>query len=101
MLGNGVMAIASGLAGSWLVQGLSLGPVAPFDAAIVVLLVGGVIIARTWEENRGARGGESLARQFKEAAATIARGAFASPAPVVVFACCTCHPAPSPSPRRR
>lgn len=36
MLGNGVMAIASGLAGSWLVQGLGLGPVAPFDAAIVV-----------------------------------------------------------------
>lgn len=36
MLGNGVMAIASGLLGSWLVQGLGLGPVAPFDAAILV-----------------------------------------------------------------
>ena len=36
MLGNGVMAIASGLVGSWLVQGLGLGPVAPFDAAILV-----------------------------------------------------------------
>jgi hypothetical protein len=36
MLGNGIMAIASGLVGSWLVQGLGLGPVAPFDAAILV-----------------------------------------------------------------
>lgn len=41
MLGNGVMAIASGLVGSWLVQGLGLGPVAPFDAAILVRVATG------------------------------------------------------------
>ncbi|KAI8466633.1 MAG: hypothetical protein J3K34DRAFT_387375 [Monoraphidium minutum] len=76
MLGNGVMAIASGLVGSWLVQGLSLGPVAPFDAAIVAMLAGGVIVATTWEENRGASGGEgggSLARQFYSASLAIVR----------------------------
>jgi hypothetical protein len=76
MLGNGIMAIASGLVGSWLVQGLGLGPVAPFDAAIVVLLAGGAIVAATWEENRGSsgEGSVSLARQFQAAALTIARG---------------------------
>lgn len=74
MLGNGFMAIASGLVGSWLVQGLGLGPVAPFDAAIVALAAGGAVVAATWEENRGGRGGESLVRQFRDAIATIARG---------------------------
>ncbi|GBF98595.1 molybdate-anion transporter-like [Raphidocelis subcapitata] len=75
MLGNGIMAIASGLVGSWLVQGLGLGPVAPFDAAIAVLLVGGAIVAATWEENRGGSGDgtTSLVRQFQAAAMTIAR----------------------------
>ena len=68
------MAIASGLVGSWLVQGLGLGPVAPFDAAIVVMLAGGAVVAGTWEENRGANGGEGLLRQFAAAGATIARG---------------------------
>jgi MFS transporter, MFS domain-containing protein family, molybdate-anion transporter len=52
-LGNGLMAILSGLVANYLVEGLKLGPVAPFDAAIAVLSVGGAIILATWPENHG------------------------------------------------
>lgn len=34
---------------------LDLGPVAPFDAAICCLAVGGAVIALTWTENYGQR----------------------------------------------
>jgi hypothetical protein len=60
-------------------QGLALGPVAPFDAAIVVLLVGGAAIHFTWRENYGSRGGPPssalLAGQFGRALHTIHAGA--------------------------
>ena len=52
-LGNGLMAILSGLLAHTLVETLSLGPVAPFDAASVVMLLGGVIVLFTWPENYG------------------------------------------------
>ena len=50
-LGNGLMAIVAGLFAQSVVD--LFGPVAPFDAAMVVLLVGGVVIALTWGENYG------------------------------------------------
>ncbi|GLC76548.1 hypothetical protein PLESTF_001795000 [Pleodorina starrii] len=76
-VGNGLMAILAGLAASYLVDTLKLGPVAPFDAAIVVLLLGGVVIYSSWPENYGdsAHGGEgvvaSLQRQFAVATGSI------------------------------
>jgi hypothetical protein len=78
-LGNGVMAIASGLIGNVLVEDLKLGPVAPFDAAIVVLLTGGVAIQLTWAENYGSKGTnmtEMLGGQFNQALQTIRSGAW-------------------------
>ncbi|KDD74397.1 DUF791 hypothetical protein, partial [Helicosporidium sp. ATCC 50920] len=53
--GNGVMAIAAGLVAQSLVEAFALGPVAPFDAAILVMLLGGAIVAVTWNENYGER----------------------------------------------
>ncbi|GFR46357.1 hypothetical protein Agub_g7865 [Astrephomene gubernaculifera] len=84
-VGNGLMAILSGLIASFLVDKLGLGPVAPFDAAALVLLVGGAVVARSWPENYGAGaaggaaggggGGEGLVgtlrRQFAVAAGAI------------------------------
>ncbi|BDA45879.1 Molybdate-anion transporter [Coccomyxa sp. Obi] len=52
-LGNGLIAILAGLVAHSLVETLSLGPVAPFDAAAVVMLTGGVIVAFSWSENYG------------------------------------------------
>lgn len=52
-LGNGLMAILSGLIAHTLVETLAIGPVAPFDAAAIVLVIGGVIIYTTWTENHG------------------------------------------------
>lgn len=52
-LGNGLIAIVAGLLGHGLVETFDLGPVAPFDAAAVTLLVGGAIIMATWSENFG------------------------------------------------
>ncbi|PNW73975.1 hypothetical protein CHLRE_13g580150v5 [Chlamydomonas reinhardtii] len=52
-LGAGLMAILSGLLGNVLVEDLRMGPVAPFDAAIVVMLCGGALVAATWPENYG------------------------------------------------
>lgn len=53
LLGNGLIAIMAGLAGHLLVETLSLGPVAPFDAAAVVMLLGGAVVAPSWTENYG------------------------------------------------
>ena len=50
-LGNGLMAILAGLFAQTVVD--LFGPVAPFDAAAAVLLVGGLVIATTWGENYG------------------------------------------------
>lgn len=55
-LGNGLMAILAGLFAQTVVD--LFGPVAPFDAAAAVLLVGGLVIATTWGENYGGTSGE-------------------------------------------
>ncbi|KXZ47291.1 hypothetical protein GPECTOR_36g18 [Gonium pectorale] len=71
-LGAGLMAIVSGLAGNVLVEDLRLGPVAPFDAAIVVMLVGGALVATTWPENYGdAASHRSLVGQLAQGWAAI------------------------------
>lgn len=76
-LGNGLMAIVSGLVAQYLAQFLGMGPVSPFDAAIVVLLIGAAIIATTWTENYGDNAGrQTLVQQFKHAADLIKDGMF-------------------------
>ena len=52
-VGNGLVAIVSGLVANYLVDDMQFGPVAPFDAAAVLLAVGMVIITMTWSENYG------------------------------------------------
>jgi hypothetical protein len=73
-LGNGLMAIASGQIGDTLVERLQLGRVAPFDAAIVAMLIGGVVILLTWGENYGDSGSKSLTQQFNKAWTAIEAG---------------------------
>ncbi|KAK8559491.1 hypothetical protein V6N13_026912 [Hibiscus sabdariffa] len=74
-LGNGLMAILSGLFGNVLVDSLKLGPVAPFDAASCFLAIGMIIILSTWTENYGDPSeNKDLVTQFKGAAAAIAAG---------------------------
>lgn len=73
-LGNGLMAIASGQIGDTLVERLQLGRVAPFDAAIVAMLIGGVVILMTWGENYGDSSSKSLTQQFNKAWAAIEAG---------------------------
>lgn len=71
-LGNGLMAILAGLIAHALVETLAIGPVAPFDAAATVLIIGGVIIYSTWTENYGdASSGSSATDGFKKAAKLI------------------------------
>eukprot|EP00197_Chlamydomonas_leiostraca_P000546 CAMPEP_0202886740 /NCGR_PEP_ID=MMETSP1391-20130828/42328_1 /ASSEMBLY_ACC=CAM_ASM_000867 /TAXON_ID=1034604 /ORGANISM="Chlamydomonas leiostraca, Strain SAG 11-49" /LENGTH=483 /DNA_ID=CAMNT_0049570015 /DNA_START=113 /DNA_END=1564 /DNA_ORIENTATION=+ len=70
-LGAGLMAILSGLVGNVLVEDMGLGPVAPFDAAIAVMTIGGCVIWLSWPENYGDSSGHSLANQFKAAAVAI------------------------------
>ncbi|GBG69212.1 hypothetical protein CBR_g3911 [Chara braunii] len=72
-LGNGLVAIFSGLLANTLVVDAGLGPVAPFDAAVCVLAIGMTIIAFTWTENYGDPSeGKNLIRQFATAAKLIA-----------------------------
>ncbi|CAI6008926.1 unnamed protein product [Closterium sp. NIES-65] len=72
-LGNGLIAILSGLLANSLVTSLALGPVAPFDAAALVLLLGGAIITATWPENYGdSTDSKGLLAQFHAAASAIA-----------------------------
>ncbi|KAK8495923.1 hypothetical protein V6N12_012515 [Hibiscus sabdariffa] len=74
-LGNGLMAILSGLFGNVLVDSLKLGPVAPFDAASCFLAIGMINILSTWTENYGDPSeNKDLVTQFKGAAAAIAAG---------------------------
>ena len=76
-VGNGLMAILSGFLAHTLVEGLNLGPVAPFDAAHVVLLLGGAVVLATWTENFGDESREqnsSLASQIGTALQAIRRG---------------------------
>lgn len=51
--GNGLVAIAAGFIANFLVENMGLGPVAPFDAAFVFLIIGGVIVYFSWPENYG------------------------------------------------
>ena len=75
-VGNGLVAILAGLAAHSLVETLSLGPVAPFDAAAAVMLVGGVLVAACWTENYGdASDKKGFAEQLQNGARAIARGA--------------------------
>jgi MFS transporter, MFS domain-containing protein family, molybdate-anion transporter len=68
LLGNGLIAILSGLLANALVDTFSLGPVAPFDAAAVILFIGGAMIFFTWKENYGDRTpGQGLMSQFQGA----------------------------------
>ncbi|VVB17339.1 unnamed protein product [Arabis nemorensis] len=72
-LGNGLVAILSGLFGNLLVDTFSLGPVAPFDAAACILAIG----MATWSENYGdPSDSKDLLSQFKVAAIAIASGKF-------------------------
>lgn len=74
-LGSGLVAIVSGLVGEILVQVLGLGPVAPFDAAVVLMVVGGAVVIGTWGENYGdVTESGSLGRQLRTAAAAILSG---------------------------
>ena len=75
-MGNGVAAIVSGFLAHTLVEALGLGPVAPFDAAHAVLLLGGALVALTWTENYGQdrRGKASLWGQIWAALRAIQKG---------------------------
>lgn len=45
---------------------MQLGPVAPFDASAVVLLIGGAVIVSTWNENYGdSKNQDNIVNQFK------------------------------------
>lgn len=74
-LGNGLVAILAGLVAHSLVETLSLGPVAPFDAAATVLGIGGIIVASKWTENYGDSSSASNQMQifqgFQKAASVI------------------------------
>lgn len=66
-LGNGLMAILAGFMGDYLVEKMGLGRVAPFDAAIVFMIAGGVLIVMTWPENYGDQSSHDLSQQFTKA----------------------------------
>ncbi|KAI8467976.1 MAG: general substrate transporter-like protein [Monoraphidium minutum] len=66
-LGNGLMAIMAGFMGDYLVEKMGFGRVAPFDAAIVFMVIGGVLIAATWTENYGDRSSTDITQQFTKA----------------------------------
>lgn len=75
LLGNGLVAIMSGLLGNLLVEPLAFGPVAPFDAAAVVLAIGAFVIATSWTENYGETGQQmSIYTQFSQAANALSSG---------------------------
>ncbi|KAG9452630.1 hypothetical protein H6P81_005534 [Aristolochia fimbriata] len=72
-LGNGLVAILSGLFGNLLTDTLGFGPVAPFDAASCFLAIGMAIIMSSWSENYGDPSeSKDLLTQFKGAAVAIA-----------------------------
>ncbi|XP_077248493.1 uncharacterized protein LOC143888086 [Tasmannia lanceolata] len=72
-LGNGLIAIVSGLFANMLADNLGFGPVAPFDAAACFLAIGMAIILSSWSENYGDPSeSKDLLTQFRGAAVTIA-----------------------------
>mmetsp|Transcript_12161 Transcript_12161/g.28849 ORF Transcript_12161/g.28849 Transcript_12161/m.28849 type:complete len:458 (-) Transcript_12161:386-1759(-) len=72
-IGNGLVAIVSGLIANTLVDTLQLGPVAPFDAAAAFLFVGMVVILLTWGENYGDKvpSQSTMLEKFSKAAGEI------------------------------
>ena len=75
-LGNGLMAILAGLIAHTLVETLNLGPVAPFDAASVVMVAGGAIVLLTWPENYGdSSNRKTFMEQMSAASKAIVSGA--------------------------
>ena len=79
-LGNGLMAILAGLLGHTLVETLGLGPVAPFDAASVVMVIGGAIVLFTWPENYGdSTNKRGLVEQLGSGAKAIVTGVLFEP----------------------
>ena len=76
-LGNGLIAIVSGLFANLLADTLSFGPVAPFDAAACFLAIGMAIILSSWTENYGdSSESKDLFTQFRGAAVAIASGEY-------------------------
>lgn len=76
-LGNGLVAIVSGLFANLLADNLGFGPVAPFDAAACFLAIGMAIILSSWTENYGDPSeSKNLLAQFRGAAAAITSGEF-------------------------
>lgn len=76
-LGNGLVAIVSGLFANLLADNLGFGPVAPFDAAACFLAIGMAIILSSWTENYGDPSeNKDLLAQFKVAASAIASGTY-------------------------
>ena len=74
-LGNGLVAIISGLFANFLTDTMGFGPVSPFDAAAVFLAIGMSIILSSWTENYGdPSDSKDLLTQFKAAANAIASG---------------------------
>eukprot|EP01102_Stenamoeba_stenopodia_P004296 TRINITY_DN14619_c0_g1_i1.p1 TRINITY_DN14619_c0_g1~~TRINITY_DN14619_c0_g1_i1.p1 ORF type:complete len:428 (+),score=55.30 TRINITY_DN14619_c0_g1_i1:161-1444(+) len=51
VLGNGIVAIASGVAAYYIKE--AWGMVAPFDASLTLLIIGSLVILITWPENYG------------------------------------------------
>lgn len=75
-LGNGLVAIVAGLVAHGLVETLSFGPVAPFDAAGVIMLLGGLVVLFSWTENYGdASNKRGFLEQLQSGARAIANGA--------------------------
>lgn len=64
MLGNGIVAIASGVVAYYIKE--TWGMVAPFDASLSLLIIGSLVIAMTWPENYGDSTTE-LSTSFKKA----------------------------------
>lgn len=69
-----MQAIISGLMGNLLVEEFRLGPVAPFDAAIFVMLLGAVLISTTWQENYGDASHHGVVHGFDAAFKAILAG---------------------------
>ncbi|KAK9829693.1 hypothetical protein WJX72_007390 [[Myrmecia] bisecta] len=74
LIGNGLVAILAGLLAHLLVETFAVGPVAPFDAASLVLFIGGLVVLTTWTENYGDTSDKtgSVLETFRSAAQAIA-----------------------------
>lgn len=81
--GNGLVAILSGLVGNLLVESMAFGPVAPFDAAATLLVIGAIVICYTWTENYGNSDSRvALQTQFSNACEAMRAG---NECPISIF----------------